>query len=252
MKKTLITNRLAILGIAFTFLWSCSQDLTQEQIIPEQELADPTLEQALSAWEKLDIDAGYSINSRKKVDYNYFEVFKNKLFFVPAEGYIGGPAPAFYPGTGEGIATKMSKPTSFINQLAQIQNNELITLGAPVSMFFANELSAFGISGLPENVSSITVDRKGNSIWYKNVKNIVTSVNETLSSFTAEIEIIGGTGKFKGATGSGVVRGNFNPLSGDGSSVTMATIDKKDDRDDDDDDRKDKKDKKDKDKKDRD
>ena len=256
MKRTPITKQLVILGIASTMLWSCSQELAQDQIIPEQELADPTLEQALRVYEQLDIDAGYSTNSRKRADYNYFEIFNNTLFFVPAEGYQGGPAPAFYPGSGEGIATKMGKAYSFINQLAQFQNNELVTVGAPVTMFFESELSAFGITGLPDAVNSITVDKKGNSVWFKNVKNVVIPVSEILSSFTAEIEIIGGTGKFEGATGTGTVRGNFNPLSGEGSSVTLASINEDDDRDDDDeddddDDRKEKKNKKDKDRKDK-
>jgi hypothetical protein len=226
MKKTQITQRVAILGIAFTFLWSCSQDLNQEQFIPEQELADPTLEQALSAFDQLNIEAGFSVNSRKKVDYNYFEISQNQLFFVPAEGYQGGPAPGFYPGSGEGTATRMGKVASFINQFAQIENGELVTIGAPVTMFFEDQLNLSGITNLPEVVNSITLDKKGNSIWIKNIKNVVTPVSETLSSFNAEIQIIGGTGKFKGMEGEGIVRGNFNPQNGKGRSVTLASIEK--------------------------
>jgi hypothetical protein len=226
MKKTQITQRLAILGIAFTFIWSCSQDLNQEQFIPEQELADPTMEQALNAFEQLNIDAGFSINSRKKVDYNYFEIFQNQLFFVPAPGYQAGPAPGWYPGSGEGTATRMGKATSYINQFAQIENGELVTSGAPVTMFFQNELSAFGLTNIADVVSSITIDKKGNSIWIKNVKNTVTPVSDVLSSFDAEILIIGGTGKFKGMEGEGIVKGNFNPQTGKGMSVTLAYLEK--------------------------
>ena len=62
------------------------------------------------------------------------------------------------------------------------------------------------------------------SIWFKNLKNTVTPVSETLSSFIAEVEIVGGTGRFTNLKGTGVVRGNFNPTNGQGRSVAMATL----------------------------
>lgn len=204
--------------------WSCSDQINQEMDTMEVGLQDPTYEQAIAFWRELDDLAGNSNGYRLGTSYNYFETFENQLFFVPAEGFQGGPAPGFYPGRGLGNATRMGKAQSFVNQFAFFDGNELTTIGAPVSKFFNDELLALGIANLPDDVSSITIDKQGNSLWVKNIKNTVTPVNENLSSFIAEVEFIGGTGRFAKFKGTGVVRGNFDPLTGEGSSVTLGDL----------------------------
>lgn len=243
MKMQKIYKWSAFAAVISFGLYSCSID--EEQVMTVQdEVSELTIERAFAKWDKLDEEAGFPLNSRRKTEYNYFEETDNQLWFVPGDGYVGGPAPGFYPGVGTGKATKMGNISSFINQFATFQNNALVTVGAPVSMFFTNELTALGISNISDNVSSLSADGKGNAIFYQNISNTVTPVSETLSTFLAEVKVIGGTGKFKGAKGTGVVRGNFDPTSGAGSSVTLIDLklkDKDDDDDEDDDDDDDKK-----------
>jgi hypothetical protein len=190
----------------------------------QNEVKEPSLEEALAIWDELDSEAGMPVNSRKRVDYNYFEIAKNQIGFIPGPGYAGGPAPAFYPGEGEGIATRMGKMKSFLNQFATFENGQLVTVGAPVADVYAPKLALLGLTNIRNAVNSVTVDNKGNAIYFKNLKNTVTPVSPTLSSFVAEIQIIGGNGRFKNASGEGVVRGNFNPINGEGRSVTLAEL----------------------------
>lgn len=206
-----------------TLLWSCDT-MDQEMDVVESGLQEPSLEQAMTRWQQLDQEAGNPYSFRLSTNYNYFEIFENQLFFVPGEGYQGGPAPGFYPGSGTGLATRMGKAQSFVNQFAFFEGSGLTTVGAPVTLFFSNELKALGITNVPDEVSSITVAKKEGSIWIKNLKNTVTPINENLSSFIAEVEFIGGTGRFAKFKGSGVVRGNFNPITGKGTSVTMGNL----------------------------
>lgn len=215
---------LALAAFLVAALWSCSESVDQEPVLDAQEVADPTYDQALALWQELDQEAGSPFGLRLSGNFNYFEIFQNQLTFIPGEGYVGGPAPGFYPGTGEGLATRMGRANSFLNQFAFFEGSELVTIGAPVTGVFGAELEALGITNVPDEVSSITVDKRGNSIWFKNLKNTVTPVSETLSSFIAEVEIVGGTGRFTNLKGTGVVRGNFNPTNGQGRSVAMATL----------------------------
>jgi hypothetical protein len=222
--KIKFSHPLAAVALLAMITWSCSDVLEQEIITPEAEVSDPTYEQAISLWQELDQEAGNPFAMRLNTSYNYFEIFENQLFFVPGEGYQGGPAPGFYPGPGEGLATRMGKAQSFLNQFAFVDGGELNTIGAPVTMFFENQLAVLGLSEIPDEVSSISVDKKGNAIFVKNIKNTVTPISENLSSFIAEVEFIGGTGRFAKFKGTGVVRGNFNPMTGAGASVTLGNL----------------------------
>lgn len=164
-------------------------------------------------------------NFRKGSEYNYSEEFSNQLFSVE---YIGDNplGIAFFPGTGTGMANRMGKASSFLNQLAIIDPNTggIITINAPVTQFFTNELASLGLTEIPDEVSSLTTDGKGNAIWFKNIKNITTSISETLTEFEAEVEVIGGNGRFSKSSGKGIVKGTFNPMTGKGSSVLQARI----------------------------
>lgn len=165
-------------------------------------------------------------NLRKSVEYNYTEKFDNQLFKVDYEG--DNPfGVAYFPGTGQGIANRMGKSTSFINQLAifDLESGNLITLDAPVTQFFSAELESLNLTGIPDEVSSLTTDGKGNAIWFKNIKNVTKPISETLTEFQAEVEVVGGNGRFAGVKGQGVVKGTFNPINGKGSSILEAKID---------------------------
>lgn len=165
-------------------------------------------------------------NLRKSVEFNYSEKFNNQLFQMPYGGE-NRLAVAYFPGKGQGMANRMGKSTSFINQLAIIDaaTGDLITVDAPVTQFFAEDLEILGLTGIPDEVSSLTTDGKGNAIWFRNIKNVTNSINDTLTEFQAEVEVIGGNGRFAGSKGHGMVKGTFNPLSGQGSSVLEARID---------------------------
>jgi hypothetical protein len=214
---------LIALSIGF---FSCSSPQEEMLLELDQVEKEPTLDEALATWDQLDKEANTSTNFRKDFVANYFEITENQLFFIPGEGYVGGPAPGFYPGTGAGLATRIGKASSFINQFASFDGKNLVTVGAPVTAVFGAQLSGLGLSGIPNEVSSLTTDGKGNAIWFKNIKNTVTPVREDLSMFVAEVEVIGGNGRFKKLSGLGVVRGNFNPLTGKGVSVSLIQIEK--------------------------
>ncbi|WP_111669909.1 hypothetical protein [Algoriphagus litoralis] len=222
--KIKFSHPLAAVLLLAMITWSCSDVMEQEIVAPEAEVSDPTYEQAVSLWQELDLEAGNPYALRLNTEYNYFEIFENQLFFVPGEGYQGGPAPGFYPGTGKGLATRMGKAKSFLNQFAFVENGELTTVGAPVTLFFGDELAALGLDEIPDQVSSITVDKKGDALYVKNIKNTVTPISASLSAFIAEVEFIGGTGQFAKFKGTGVVRGNFNPMTGAGASVTFGNL----------------------------
>ena len=77
-------------------------------------------------------------------------------------------------------------------------------------MFFASELSAFQV---PSNVSGISFDDKGNSVWMRIAPEGLLSarVSPTRINLDGPMLIVGGTGKFTGATGETSFHGYFNP-----------------------------------------
>jgi hypothetical protein len=157
----------------------------------------------------------------------YQEKFSNSISLIPDTGFtLELPFPAFYPGKGVGNATYLGKAYSFINQRAQLGPQGPITVGAPVTMFFSEQLAELGLTNIPDEVSSLTTDGKGNAIFFKNILNVTTPVSATRINFVADVEIIGGTGIFKTASGTGKVIGFYNPLSetGAGETTLRATI----------------------------
>jgi hypothetical protein len=152
----------------------------------------------------------------------YQEKFTNQIFEERDNEAV--PFPAYYPGTGVGNATYIGKAFSFINQRAFIGETGPVTVGAPVSMFFSEELAELGITDLSDAVSSLTTDGKGNTVYFKNILNVTTPASETRINFVAEVEIIGGTGIFATAKGKGQVNGFFNPLNGEGETTLRANI----------------------------
>ncbi|MBA4301586.1 hypothetical protein SAMN03080617_00798 [Algoriphagus alkaliphilus] len=154
----------------------------------------------------------------------YQEKFSNQSIVV------GNPAA--FPGFGEGQATFIGKGFSFFNQYAlgfPDQNGVVFTEPAWVTEFFEKELIALGIDAevikaSSKIVSSLTTDGKGNSIWFKSVSNRAQFDQQGNITFEAEIEIVGGTGKFQGATGVGTVKGNVMASDGKGNTTVRANI----------------------------
>lgn len=188
------------------------------------EMDAPTVDKQFTLNELVSADQGGE-NLRMGTAYNYTETFENQLGQIPYEGNMPDTL-AYFPGVGKGMANRMGKATSFLNQLAVIDlvTEELITVAAPVTQFFATDLADLGLTGIPDEVSSLTTDGKGNAIWFKNIKNVTTSISDDLTEFEAEVEIIGGNGRFSRAKGQGVVKGTFNPLTGEGKSELKARI----------------------------
>jgi hypothetical protein len=116
----------------------------------------------------------------------------------------------YIPGGGEGNVAHMGKASSYFNQLATLVNGfPASSIPADVTMFFGDELSAFQV---PAGVNSIVFDKKGNSIWFKaTAPSTTTPVSPTRINFTGPVAIVGGTGKFAGATGQVILTGYFNP-----------------------------------------
>lgn len=155
----------------------------------------------------------------------YMEKFSNQSIQVPTK-------PFAFPGFGTGNSLFMGSGYSFFNQYAlgaPNENGEIYTVAAPVTEFFEEQIEALGISAdeLDSNyktVSTITTDGKGNSIWFHNVSNKAKIDNYGDITFVAEVEIVGGTGKFVGATGNGQVMGNVNAEDGKGNTHMIANI----------------------------
>jgi len=204
-----------LIAITMAVLVASCSPLMEE---PIQALDESSLPSAL--------DSSVDLNARKKVavERNYSEKFTNHLMQVDENGIPTRIIPAYFPGMGEGNSTHMGKALTFLNQFASIGENGLTTVGAPVTQFYAKELAEIGINDIPNEVSSITTDGKGNSVWFRNIKNTVTPVGEEKSEFVANVEIIGGNGKFENATGYGVVIGFFNPKTGEGMSTISGKI----------------------------
>jgi hypothetical protein len=149
--------------------------------------------------------------SRKPVTRAWRDSFDTWYQFVPdiAGGWTPpNPAPAWYPGGGDGNATHMGNASTYFNQYATFGPTGLTTSAAPVTMFFAAQLAPFNV---PSNVSSIVFDDKGNSVWFRSAGTQAIPVSPTRVNFTGTNNIVGGTGKFAGAAGEVTINGYFNP-----------------------------------------
>lgn len=159
-----------------------------------------------------------AIQAAKKapVTRAYKDKFDTWYKFVPdiENGWTPdfGPSKAWYPGGGNGNATHMGKCHTYFNQYVPFNPLSISSVPAPVTQFFSGELAISGITNVPLNVSTITYDDKGNSIWFNQTSSTTTPVSDRRLNFVATADIVGGSGKFKGATGSIVINGYLNPV----------------------------------------
>jgi hypothetical protein len=214
MKKSM-WSKLSVITLAGSILMSSCASFLEEST----EIQQVTVSEVLVAPE-----SSTDLNARKATERNYFETFTNQLVQVDENGEFTSSLPAYFPGSGIGNSSHMGKAYTFLNQYASFGADGFGTIGAPVTQFYSNQLEELGIIISNPDVSSVTTDGKGNSVWFKNTQNRVTPVGEDRSDFEADVEIIGGTGKFKNATGTGTVNGYFNPTNGEGKSTIQGRI----------------------------
>ncbi|WP_026952704.1 hypothetical protein [Algoriphagus mannitolivorans] len=217
MKKSYLSW--SVLGFALVLtLNSCVQE----------EAAPLTMEESLPVVESMTDLVSGSENLRKSPNgVVYQEKFSNQSL----AGSEGIPPYAF-PGFGTGNATYIGKSYSFFNQYANGAPNEfgeVTTVAAPVTEFFADQLTALGldvaqIDACAKTVSTLTTDGKGNTIWFTNVLNNAKFDQDGNITFEAQIEIVGGTGIFAKASGNGTVKGNVSGTTGQGTTLVRANI----------------------------
>jgi hypothetical protein len=170
-----------------------------------------------------------SILKSSPVSRPYKDNFDTWYSFVPdVEGGWApefGPLKAWYPGGGNGTSTHIGKSHTYFNQYVPFNPPSISSTAAPVTQFFSTELGLAGFSGIPDNVSTITFDDFGNSIWFHQTSSTTTMESETRLNFIATADIVGGTGKFEGATGSTTINGWLNPVDQtDGGYKSEGTI----------------------------
>lgn len=155
----------------------------------------------------------------------YKDDFNTDYQFVPdiANGWDPeNPTPflAWYPGNGKGNATHIGNAKTYFNQYVPFNPPFFSSIPAPVNMFFAGALALAGYTDIPDEVNSIVYDDKGNSIWFRQTSNTTTPESASRINFSGTSNIIGGTGKFTGATGEVNLIGFFNPLDQQDAGVS--------------------------------
>lgn len=203
--KTISFLKAAFLIAAIPFLFGCEKEsLSELQVSSESALG----------------------KKGKQVERPFNGRAVSGMNFKAGPGWDGqSTLPAWYYGTGEGNATHLGKFTLYVNQYtipysatSEVAGTVLNT-GKPVNMFFADTLyNTYGIT-VPDEVSFLLVDKQGkNSIWgnlnaaYWEFQYIDGIIHLTIES---KVEIIGGTGRFTGATGEFTISGNslLNPIT---------------------------------------
>ncbi|MGZ5247560.1 MAG: hypothetical protein ACXWV5_11025 [Flavitalea sp.] len=202
MKTNTISMAALAVGLCLSLI-SCKKDMVNN-------MEDETLSRAAKL--------------REPVKRAYRDSFDTQFQFIPdiANGWDPeNPTPflAWYPGNGDGNASHMGKAKTYFNQYVPFNPPFFSSIPAPVNMFFSEALALAGYPGIPDAVNSIVYDKKGNSIWFRQTSNSTSPESATRINFTGTSSIIGGTGKFVGATGEVTLNGYFNPLDQQDASV---------------------------------
>jgi hypothetical protein len=154
-------------------------------------------------------------------EHRYSDNFKTTFTttnYVYGNGNEAAPTAAEFPGEGKGSANKM--PVAYVNF------NQLITFATfeqqplPVVLAFP----ALAVFGLPKtSVNSIVYDDKGNSIWFQGTGQ-GTPISATRVEFEVSNKIVGGTGKFSGASGHTIMKGYFNPQNNQEAGIASTGV----------------------------
>jgi hypothetical protein len=220
MKK----NYMKFSGLGLAIILLVSSCMSEVEAPLANETAELANEVEIASSEEI---GGENLRKGQK-EFFYQERFSNQSI----AGSEGIPDFAF-PGFGRGQATFLGRSFSFFNQYAtgapDPNTGIAFTIAAPVTQFFSPQLTRLGlkvneIDDNPELVSSITTDGRGNSIFFNNVSNRVQFDQLGNITFVAEVKIVGGTGRFKGASGKGTVNGNVQAGTGKGNTIVRAKI----------------------------
>lgn len=174
-------------------------------------------ERAINANQEQSIATAANKASQKPVTRAYRDSFDYQLSFYP--DIPGGwtpadvDAPAWYPGTGIGNATHIGKANIFLNGYTLRINGIVTVFHAPVNLYFDSLAQVFNV---PENVSAVVYDEnKANAIWFRVAPEGMPSrhLSATLIAMDGKVLIVGGTGKFAGATGETIFHAVFDQAS---------------------------------------
>lgn len=136
-----------------------------------------------------------------------------------------GLLPTYLPGIGEGKARTLGKVYSYINQKVLPGTNS--SEGTELFQFQLEALEKLGISNLPDEVHAVTVSEGGHALFFRSGKNVGTIVNDSVTTFTAKLEVVGGVGKYENASGEGEVKGWYDQRNGYGESMVTALLKRK-------------------------
>lgn len=146
----------------------------------------------------------------------------------------------YFPGAGTGNATHLGKCTTLFNQLAYIlppQNDIRGSVAAPVTAIpsypvasgFASYLPAITSLSVPEAingkiVNTILYNKNGEAIFLSAITGggKTTFISPQKIAFNGKGLIVGGRGKFEGATGEFDYEGYFNPENNNDAAYNAA------------------------------
>jgi hypothetical protein len=167
-----------------------------------------------------------SAASNNPVSIFYRDSYETTYQFTSDDnnGYIpADPGPAWYAGGGEGNTSAIGKSWIYFNQYAYKDENGFHATAAPVNQFFSSEIKNSGIA-VPDDVSSVVYDGNGNSIWFRLISCSTEAAAAKTIKFAGVADVIGGTGKFEGATGKVIQTGYFNTADRHANIVSEGTI----------------------------
>ena len=202
--KNMIRIELCVIFLLSVVLFGCQKEITEKKVNSQ-------------------LSSNAEVNHATKRAYK--DNFETWYQFIPdvANGWDSqNPTPylAWYPGGGLGHATHMGNAYTFFNQYIPFNPPFFSSVHAPVTQFFSAQLSALGLGALPDEVGSIVYDDNGNSIWFHQTSNATVPVSAVRIEFTGKSDIVGGSGKFTGATGEVNLSGFFNPIDQNDAGVS--------------------------------
>ena len=157
----------------------------------------------------------------------YRDSFAASFVFVPdiAAGWTyPNNAPAWFHGDAKGNATHMGNVKGFFNTYT-LRNaaGGVMIYNRPVTDFYASQLKSYNV---PSNVHAVVYDEKGNSVWFQIPSEgwISEVISPTRINYYGTSLIVGGTGKFAGATGETFLQGYFNPQNLEGTFWRYGSI----------------------------
>lgn len=160
--------------------------------------------------------------SKEPVTRAYRDSFDIAMTFVPDAGWVYPNSwPAWFYGTGDGNATHMGNVNSYFNShTTKSSTGVTMVYGRPVTQYYATEVARFNIpASLVQHVHAVIYDDKENSIWVEIAPEGMPSWHPDAIhvGMAGRALIVGGTGKFAGATGETTLNCYFSKINLKGS-----------------------------------